>query len=100
MTSEIQIEKARPPAWELQATPGQWGTRRRSSRLRGTPAPGLQRRLQRPIRQNIRGKYNKGEYLAYPRVLRPLLSIMHIFNGKKRLYIVDCKIEIRARVRN
>src|SRR3954469_937852 len=35
-----------------ETTPGQRGTRRRSSRLRGTPAPGLQRRLQRPIRQN------------------------------------------------
>ena len=37
-----------------------------------------------------KGKQSKGEYLAYPRVLRPLLSIYaFVSNGKGRLYIVD-----------
>src|SRR3954469_17780303 len=81
----------------LQATPGQRGTRRRrrhrgssrcGGRHRGSPTPGLQRRLQRLIRQNTKGN-KAGEYLVYPRVLRPLLSNMHCINGKKRLYIVD-----------
>src|SRR3954470_21951855 len=75
-------------ASETTPGPGQRGSRRSSIRLRGTPAPRLQRRLQRPIRQNSKGN-KAGEYLVYPRVLRPLLSIMHCINGKKRLYIVD-----------
>ena len=39
--------------------------------------------------KTIKGENKAGEYLVYPRVLRPLLSIMHCINGKKRLYIVD-----------
>src|SRR4051812_25386291 len=39
----------------------------------------------------------QGEYLVYPRDLRPLLSIMHCINGKKRLYIVDWKTEIQSK---
>src|SRR3954469_19448850 len=48
----------------LQTTPGRGGTRRRirhrgsscwGGRYRGSSAPGLQRRLQRPIRQSNKG---------------------------------------------
>ena len=63
--------KARPPARELQATPGQWGTRRRSRLRWGTPAPELQRRLQRPIRKNSKGN-KSSEYLVYPQVVQLL----------------------------
>src|SRR3954469_20677869 len=61
----------------LQTTPGRGGTPRRrrhrgssrcGGRHRGSSAPGLQRRLQRPIRQNSKGN-KRCEYLAYPRVL-------------------------------
>src|SRR3954469_24477385 len=56
-----------------QGTPGQRGTQRRG-RHRGSPAPGIQRRLQRPIRQNSKGN-KSSEYLAYPRVLRPATKL-------------------------
>src|SRR3954465_1144706 len=78
--------KARPPAWELQATPGQGGTRRRSTLLRGTPDPGLQRRLQRPIGQNSKGN-KSSEYLVYPRVLRPATKLICMYQmDRGRLY--------------
>src|SRR4051812_17725658 len=92
---DTRVEKARPPAWEHQATPGQGGTRRRSTLLRGTPAPGLQRRLQRPIRQNSKGN-KSSEYLIYPRVLRPATKLLCIINGYRGGCIVDCKIEIQG----
>src|ERR1041385_2910173 len=43
-----------------------------------------------------KGGNKAGEYLAYPRVLRPLLSnYAFVSKGKGRLYIVDCKVEIQ-----
>src|SRR3954470_5833699 len=72
-------------ASETTPGPGQRGSRRSSIRLRGTPAPGLQRRLQRPIRKNIKGEIKHYAFVS---------------NGKGRLYIVDCKIEIRISVRS
>src|SRR3954470_22874723 len=78
--------KAGPLSWELQATPGQGGTRRRSTLLWGTPAPGLQRRLQRPIRQNSKGN-KSNEYLIYPRVLRPATKLLCMYQMERgRLY--------------
>src|SRR3954469_14617497 len=62
-----------------QGTPGQRGTQRRR-RHRGSPAPGLQRRLQRPIRQNSKGN-KSSEYLIYPRVLRPATKLLCIIKG-------------------
>src|SRR3954466_3791415 len=92
------IEKARPPAWEPQGTPGQRGIRRRR-RHRGSPNPGLQGSnvdCSGRSGKTIKGENKAGEYLAYPRVLRPLLSIYaFVSNGKGRLYIVDCKVEIQ-----
>ena len=78
--------KARPPTWELQASPGQWGTRRRSRLRRGTHAPGLHRQLQRPIRQNRKRGSKAGEYLIYPRVLHPATKLMHYQMDWGRLY--------------
>src|SRR3954469_1533259 len=92
MTSEIQIERRGLLPGNRQATPGQWGTRRRSRLLLESPAPGLQRRLQRPIRQNNKG-IKAGEYLIYPRVLRPAAKLLCIINGYEGGCIVDCKIE-------
>src|SRR3954471_9850327 len=77
-----------------QGTPGQRGTQRRR-RHRGSPAPGLQRRLQRPIRQNSKGN-KSSEYLIYPRVLRLATKILCIINGYGGGCIVDCKIEIQG----
>src|ERR1043165_2308876 len=62
-----------------QGTPGQRGTQCRR-RHRGSPAPGLQRRLQRPIRKNSKGN-KSSEYLIYPRVLRPATKLLCIING-------------------
>src|SRR3954464_4598276 len=87
--------KARPPAWELQASPGQWGTRRRSRLRRGTPAPGIQRRLQRPIRKNSKGN-KSSEYLIYPRVLRPATKLICMYQMERGGDIVDCKIEVQG----
>src|SRR3954467_7463632 len=53
----------------------------------------LQRRLQRPIRQNSKGN-KSSEYLIYPRVLRPATKLLCIINGYGGGCIVDCKIEI------
>src|SRR3954471_14484404 len=88
-------KQARPPAWEHQATPGQWGTRRRSRLRWGTPAPGLHRRLQRPIRQNSKGN-KASEYLVYPRVLRPATKFLCMYQMERGGCIVDCNIEIQG----
>src|SRR3954464_12066428 len=77
-----------------QATPGQRGTRRRNRLLRGSPAPGLQRRLKRPIRQNKKRENKAGEYLVYPRVLRPATKHLCMYQIERGGCIVDCKIEI------
>src|ERR1043165_3529741 len=71
------------------------GTRRRTrhrgssccgGRHRGSSAPGLQRRLQRPIRQNSKGN-KSSEYLAYPRVLRPATKLICMYQMEMgRLY--------------
>src|SRR3954466_11349545 len=81
------IEKARPPAWEppnyswskgeLDIVDG-IGDLHLGGRCRGSPAPGLQRRLQRPIRQNSKGN-KSGEYLVYPRVLCPASKILCMY---------------------
>src|SRR3954468_12917483 len=69
----------------LQTTPSRRGTQRRR-RHRGSPAPGLQRRLQRPIRQNSKG-IKAGEYLVYPRVLRPATKLICMYQmDRGRLY--------------
>src|SRR3954469_9587398 len=93
------IEKARPPAWDLQTTPGlgHRGSSRCGCRCRGSPTPGLQRRLQRPIRKNSKGK-KSSEYLIYPRVLRPATKLICKYQMERGGCIVDCKIEI-TRVR-
>src|SRR3954468_16516992 len=75
-----------------QVTPGHRETRRRRGH-RGSSAPGLQRQLQRPIRKNSKGK-KAGEYLIYPRVLRPATKLLCIINGYRGSCIVDCKVEI------
>src|SRR3954467_3428084 len=67
-----------------QGTPGQRGTQRRR-RHRGSPAPGLQGfnvDCSGRSGKTIKGENKAGEYLAYPRVLRPLLSIMHCMKWK------------------
>src|SRR3954463_1321051 len=81
-----------------QATLGQRGTRRRSRLLLESPAPGLQRRLQRPIRQNNKGENKAGEYLVYPQVLRPATKLLCKYQMERGGCIVDCKIE-NTRVR-
>src|SRR4051812_7491050 len=78
-----------------ETTPGQSGTRRRSRLRWGTPAPGLHRRLQRPIRQNSKGN-KAGEYLVYPRVLRPATKLLCMYQMERGGCIVDCKIEIQG----
>src|SRR3954470_12625166 len=91
--------KARPPAWELQATTGQGGTRRRSTLLWGTPAPGLQRRLQRPIRQNSKGN-KSSEYLIYPRVLRlatKLICMYQWIGGRLYSGLQDRSTRVRGK---
>src|SRR3954463_13971436 len=76
-TKSTTIEKARPPAWEPPNYSWSWSSGIFTLRwsASGTPAPGLQRRLQRPIRQNSKGNKNS-EYLAYPRVLRPATKLI------------------------
>src|SRR3954467_3999918 len=78
----------------LQTTPGQRGTRRRrrhrgssccGGRHRGSPAPRLQGSnvdCSGRSGKTIKGGNKAGEYLAYLRVLRPLLSIMHCIKWK------------------
>src|SRR3954466_4657926 len=85
------IEKARPPAWEPQGTPGQRGTRRRE-RHRGSSAPGLQGSnvdCSGRSGKTIKGENKAGEYLVYPRVLgRATKQYGLVSNGKGRLYSV------------
>src|SRR3954464_2191592 len=72
----------------LQTTPGlgHRGSSRCGGRHRGTPAPGLQRRLQWPIRQNSKGN-KSSEYLVYPRVLRPATKLLCMYRMERgRLY--------------
>ena len=79
------IEKVRPPAWEppnyswskgeLDVVDGIGDLHVAVVDVGGSPAPGLQRRLQRPIRQNSKGN-KAGEYLVYPRVLRPATKLL------------------------
>src|SRR3954470_21488708 len=72
----------------LQTTPGlgHRGSSRCGGQHRGSPAPILQRRLQRPIRQNSKGN-KAGEYLIYPRVLRPATKILCMYQMERgRLY--------------
>src|SRR4051812_16205028 len=105
-TKTTTIEKARPPArkppnysWskgELDVVEGIGVFTLRWS-ASGTPAPGLQRRLQRPIRQNSKGN-KAGEYLVYPRVLRPATKLLCMYQMERGGCIVDCKIE-NTRVR-
>src|SRR3954464_4139937 len=78
----------------LQTTPGlgHRGSSRCGGRHRGSPTPGLQRRLQRPIRQKSKGN-KASEYLIYPRVLRPATKLLCMYQMKRGGYIVDCKIE-------
>src|SRR3954466_10291488 len=89
------IEKARPPAWEPPNYSWSWSSGIFTLRwsASGTPAPGLQRRLQRPIRQNSKGENKACEYLVYPRVLRPATKHLCMYQMKRGGCIVDCKIE-------
>src|SRR3954466_6779648 len=87
------IEKARPPAWEPQGTPGQRGIRRRR-RHRGTPAPGLQGSnvdCSGRSGKTVKGENKAGEYLVYPRVLRPAAKHLCMYQMERGGYIVDCK---------
>src|SRR3954466_5697965 len=81
----------------LQTTPGQRGTRHRrrhrgssccGGRHRGSPAPRLQGSnvdCSGRSGKTIKGENKAGEYLAYPRVLRPLLSILQLYQRKEEV---------------
>src|ERR1043165_9211805 len=89
--------KARPPGWEPPNYSWSWssGIFTLWWSASGTPAPGLQPRLRRPIRQNSKG--NKSiEYIIYPRVLHPATKLLCILKWKAGGCIVDCKIEIQG----
>src|SRR3954470_21876831 len=55
----------------------------------------LQRRLQRPIRQNSKGN-KSSEYLISPRALRPATKLICSIKWNWGGCIVDCKIEIQG----
>src|SRR3954467_1144230 len=96
-TNTNTIEKARPPAWEPPNYSWSWSSRIFMLRwsASGTPAPGLQRRLQWPIRQNSKGN-KAGEYLVYPRVLRPATKLLCMYQMERGGCMVDCKIEVQG----
>src|SRR3954466_4463236 len=89
------IEKARPPAWEPPNYSWSWSSGVFTLRwsASGTPAPGLQRRLQRPIRQNSKGN-KSSEYLIYLRVLRPATKLICMYQMERGGCIVECKKEM------
>ena len=94
--------KARPPAWEppnyswskgeLDVVDGIGDLHVAVVGIGDLYAPGLQRRLQRPIRQNSKGN-KSSEYLIYPRVLCPATKLLCMYQMERGGCIVDCKIE-------
>src|SRR3954470_20214671 len=87
-TKTTTSEKARPPAWEPPNYSWSWSSGIFTLRwsASGTPSPGLQRRLQRSIRQNSKGN-KSSEYLIYPQVLRPATKLICMYQMEiGRLY--------------
>src|SRR3954466_16142563 len=86
----------------LQTTPGRGGTPRRR-RHRGSSRCGGRHRELLLLVSNVdcsgrSGKAMKeikaGEYLVYPRVLRPASKLLCMYQMERGGCIVDCKIEI------
>src|SRR3954464_11327025 len=84
----------------LQTTPGlgHRGSSRCGGRHRGSPAPGLE-----GFSVDCSGRSGKtvkeikaGEYLVYPRVLRPATKLICMYQMERGGCIVDCKIEIQG----